>query len=96
MELFIFFIGLKVLVAIAITLVATASGTPHDDLRDNFEFRSTNLDEPAYRLKDNIQPTYQYVDMDIYLDENRIEGSVEIAIDVRSKDGAGASRFFFA
>lgn len=55
-----------------------------DEFRSNFEFLgyNTNLDEPQYRLRDSVQPIEQYVDLDVYLEEARMDGLVEITVQV--------------
>lgn len=65
-------------------LIGAAAAVPRDELMSDFEFldRSTNLDEPAYRLRDNVYPTTMNVELDVYLDEARFNGLVQIEIDV--------------
>ncbi|KOB73140.1 Aminopeptidase N-1 [Operophtera brumata] len=48
-------------------LIGTAIAVPFDEFRSNFEFldRSTNLDEPAYRLLDNVQPSELWTKFDV-------------------------------
>ena len=45
---------------------------------------STNLDNPQYRLLNNVQPSYYYVDLDVYLSESRFNGLVQITVNVRN------------
>lgn len=65
-------------------LIGTAVAVPFDEFRSNFEFmdRTTNLDEPAYRLLDRVQPTDLRVDLDVYLGESRFTGVVTLTVDV--------------
>lgn len=50
-----------------------------------FEFMdySTNVDDPKYRLLDNVRPTYFYVNLDVYLAESRFDGLVQAHVEVR-------------
>ncbi|XP_060801843.1 membrane alanyl aminopeptidase [Amyelois transitella] len=68
-------------------LLGSAFAIP-DDLRSNFEFmdRSTNIDDPKYRLKDSVQPTDVYVDLDVYLEEARFNGLVQHTVQVQEEN----------
>ncbi|XP_053604248.1 membrane alanyl aminopeptidase-like [Plodia interpunctella] len=68
-------------------LLGSAFAIP-DELRSSFEFldRSTNLDDPKYRLKDYVQPTDVYVDLDVYLDEGRFNGLVQLTVQVQAEN----------
>ncbi|KAM3967318.1 aminopeptidase N [Aphomia sociella] len=61
---------------------------PHagDELRSNFEFTNTNVDTPQYRLKDSVYPTEVFVDLDVYLEEARFNGAVQIVVEVREEN----------
>lgn len=71
--------------SLLVLLIGAAVGVPVDDFRSNFEFLEegiTNLDEPAYRLLDNVQPSDVRVDLDVYLDLATFTGLVTIHVDV--------------
>lgn len=62
-------------------LVGAIRSSPYDEFRSSIvEFYDTNLDEPKYRLKDNVKPLRQTVDLDVYLDEDRFDGETSIYI----------------
>nr|QBI71858.1 aminopeptidase N4a [Plutella xylostella] len=62
-------------------LVGAIHSSPYDEFRSSIvEFYDTNLDEPKYRLKDNVKPLRQTVDLDVYLDEDRFDGETSIYI----------------
>ncbi|XP_050667555.1 membrane alanyl aminopeptidase-like [Leptidea sinapis] len=70
--------------ALAVLLVGLAHAEPEDELQ-NFEWigYTTNVDDPKYRLKDNVQPLNIIVDLDVYLTESRFTGVVNIEVEVR-------------
>lgn len=72
--------------AVFCILLGSIAATPLEDLRSNFEFLeySTNLAEPAYRLRDVVYPHNVYVDLDVYLEEARFNGLVQIDVEVSS------------
>lgn len=53
-----------------------------EEFRSNFELigYSTNLDNPQYRILDNVRPTYMHVDLDVYLSESRFNGLVQMRV----------------
>lgn len=70
-------------VAFLFLLVGLIHALPNEDMLD-FEMLeySTNIDDPQYRLLDNVQPTYMYVDLDVYLPESRFNGVVQVTVQV--------------
>ncbi|VVD01641.1 unnamed protein product [Leptidea sinapis] len=68
--------------ALAVLLVGLAHAEPEDELQ-NFEWigYTTNVDDPKYRLKDNVQPLNIIVDLDVYLTESRFTGVVNIEVE---------------
>ncbi|KAJ2952361.1 hypothetical protein O0L34_g4646 [Tuta absoluta] len=66
------------ILAVASTAFAQDSSylSPYHELHQSFELRTTNLDEPAYRLKNTIQPQIVKVDLDVYLEQSRFDGVV--------------------
>nr|AAK58066.1 110 kDa aminopeptidase [Heliothis virescens] len=69
-------------------LLGSIAAIPQEDFRSNLEWAdySTNLDEPAYRLRDVVYPTDVNLDLDVYLDELRFNGLVQIDVEVREND----------
>ncbi|KAI8424601.1 hypothetical protein MSG28_003039 [Choristoneura fumiferana] len=68
-----------IVVLLALVGFISAQQNPSNEFRSNLEILdtySTNLDEPAYRLRDNIQPSWVYVDLDVFLSESRFNGVV--------------------
>lgn len=65
-------------------LIGAVAATPLTELREgmNFEDLSTNLDDPMYRLTDTVQPLYINVDLDVYLNESRFNGVVQLEVNV--------------
>ncbi|CAK1546278.1 unnamed protein product [Leptosia nina] len=75
---------LKLLVTIIVLTSGLVRAEPEDDLY-NFEWKgySTNLDDPKYRLLDNVQPLHISVDLDVFLDESRFDGIVQLQVEVK-------------
>lgn len=75
------------LYGILLVLIGTAVASPFAELRSNFEFlgRDTNLDEPAYRLKDIVYPHNMHIDLDVYLEEAIFNGRVDIDLEVSTE-----------
>lgn len=73
-------------VAFIFLLLGFVHAEPDEDMLD-FEMigYSTNLDDPQYRLLDNVIPTYMYVDLDVYLPESRFNGLVQVDVEVSPK-----------
>ncbi|CAH2105879.1 unnamed protein product [Euphydryas editha] len=71
-------------VAFILLLVGFVYAEPDEDMLD-FEMvgYSTNIDDPQYRLLNNVVPTYMYVDLDVYLSESRFNGLVRVNVEVR-------------
>ncbi|CAH0725372.1 unnamed protein product, partial [Brenthis ino] len=76
--------GLKMVVTLLFMFVGLIQADPFYYV-SNFEMidYSTNLDDPQYRLLDNVQPLYYNLDLDVYLSESRFNGMVEINVEVR-------------
>lgn len=68
---------------VLVCYLAAASADPYAEFRNDLEVQSTNLDDPAYRLQNIVQPREYYVDLDVYLEESRFNGLVQILVDVR-------------
>ncbi|XP_052753554.1 membrane alanyl aminopeptidase-like [Galleria mellonella] len=71
------------------TLVGSISAIPphlEDGLGSDFEYYNTNLDNPQYRLKDNVYPIEVFVDLDVYLKEAKFDGVVKILVEVREEN----------
>ncbi|CAG9559615.1 unnamed protein product [Danaus chrysippus] len=70
--------------ALWLLLFGIANALP-DDMPSEFEFMeySTNVDDPKYRLLDNVRPTYFYVNLDVYLAESRFDGLVQAHVEVQ-------------
>ncbi|XP_063377572.1 uncharacterized protein LOC134664758 [Cydia fagiglandana] len=69
-----------IVVLLALVGLINAQHTPSMELRselDLLEIYNSNVDsETSYRLTDSIQPSWVYVDMDVYLSESRFDGIV--------------------
>lgn len=65
-------------------LVGSLSAFPLDEPRSNLEFLdySTNLDEPAYRLRNTVYPHNVTVNLDVHIVEARFDGFVSMDIEV--------------
>lgn len=74
-----------IVVLLALVGFISAQQNPSNEFRSNLEILDTyitNLDEPAYRLRDNIQPSWVYVDLDVFLSESRFNGVVRHEVTV--------------
>ncbi|XP_022825014.1 membrane alanyl aminopeptidase-like [Spodoptera litura] len=82
--------GTKMLVpAVLCVLLGFAAATPLEDFRSNLEFHdySSNVADPAYRLRPNVYPTDVKVNLEnIDLEGARFTGSVEMIVIVREND----------
>nr|QUJ23887.1 aminopeptidase N [Telchin licus licus] len=81
--------GSKMLLPAFLTLlIGLTAAIPSNEFRSNLEFLEydTNLDDPAYRLLDNVQPTYFNLDLDVYLSESRFDGLVQIQVNVNEEN----------
>nr|XP_026484265.1 uncharacterized protein LOC113392185 [Vanessa tameamea] len=76
--------GLKMMVTFLFLLVGLAYADP-GEITPDFEMigYNTNIDDPKYRLLDNVQPTYFHVDLDVYLSESRFNGIVQVDVQIR-------------
>nr|AAN04899.1 aminopeptidase N [Helicoverpa armigera] len=69
-------------------LLGSIAAIPQEDFRSNLEWSdySTNLDEPAYRLRDVVYPTDVNLDLDVYLNHLNFSGLVQIDVQVRENN----------
>lgn len=76
-----FFLGL-----LCLLFGVGAQQTLFEELRSSFEFSDfgTNVDEPAYRLRDSVYPTNMTVNLDVFLAESRFNGIVALDVEVTS------------
>lgn len=63
-------------------ILGVSAFDPLEILSSDVEQFETNLDDPKYRLKNNIKTKTQSVDLDVYLDESRFNGLTQIEIEV--------------
>ncbi|RVE53190.1 hypothetical protein evm_002023 [Chilo suppressalis] len=72
----------------ACLLLGAVAVPPELEFMDStlIEDRSTNLDDPKYRLTDAVQPTDMYVDLDVYLEEARFNGFVRLDVQTREEN----------
>lgn len=75
-------LGPKAVVAFLFLIIGFTHADP-EEFRSNFELigYTTNLDDPQYRLLDNVRPTFMHVDLDVYLSESRFNGLVQMRVE---------------
>nr|QBI71859.1 aminopeptidase N4b [Plutella xylostella] len=80
--------GLKMLVPVLILslILGVSAFDPLEILSSDVEQFETNLDDPKYRLKNNIKTKTQSVDLDVYLDESRFNGLTQIEIEIEAEN----------
>nr|ADZ57273.1 aminopeptidase N4 [Chilo suppressalis] len=81
--------GSNILIPIFACLLLGAVAVPPElefMARSVVKDRSTNLDDPKYRLTDVVQPKDMYVDLDVYLQEARFNGFVRLDVQTREEN----------